>query len=690
MLFYFKSFISFKGMKKYIALGVFLNLFFFKTMAQTDSTARILQEITVSGIRESLVKETSLNISSISVDKMRENGSFNVADALAKLPGVSQMNTGVGISKPVIRGMYGSRVQAVLSGLRFDNQQWQDEHGLGLSDVGIDRIEIIKGPAALLYGSEAVGGILNILEEKPAAANTEEKDLNTRFFSNTYGLYIDYGFKKATIDRNKSFRFGLNTNADYTDGNNKRVLNSRFGGLYAKAGWGKNRNKWISQNHFSSSFDTFGFITDDNQNAKTLDGRQSRSMDGPHHLVFLNILGSQNTFSLKSSTIKFNAGFQSNLRLEDEGGSKISLSMLLSSVLYNFQWLKTVGNTTYIIGNNSIFENNHNFGSRIIIPDANMFETGFAAFMKNNIGKIILESGVGTSIRNIHTVLTRGVNTPDREIQPFNKWQNALNGSFGITYNPLPVLNFKVNASSGFRSGNLAELSSNGLHEGTLRWEVGDPNMKIEQNFQVEGSINISHSFIGFGINLFNNAFKNYIYLAPTGKDYFGFQVFNYRQYAAVLRGGEATFTLNPIPQIHYESAFSTVVGHLSGGQYLPFIPADKWRNELRFTSTPSVKKLQNYFLSASIDYYFKQNKAAQFETTTEAYYLINAGLGGQFVSKSKGIKWSVMCNNLLNKTYYDHLSRFKPYGIYNIGRNVAVNVHIPLSKIVTAVTPRF
>ncbi len=677
-------------MTKSVIVGLSLSLWCLEITAQTDSTARILQEITVSGIRESSVKETSLNISSISVEKMRESGSFNVADALAKLPGVSQMNTGVGISKPVIRGMYGSRVQAVLSGLRFDNQQWQDEHGLGLSDVGIDRIELIKGPAALLYGSEAVGGILNILEEKPAVANTQERDLNTRFFSNTYGLYVDYGFKKATIDRHQSFRFGLNTNADYTDGNRKRVLNSRFGGLYAKTGWGKTGARWISQNHFSSSFDTFGFITDDNQNAKTLDGRQSRSMDGPHHLVFLNILGSQNTLSLKSSTIKLNAGFQSNLRLEDEGGSKISLSMLLSSALYNLQWLKTVGNTTFILGNNSIFENNHNFGSRIIIPDANMFETGFAAFMKHNAGKFVFETGVGASIRNIHTVLTRGVNTPDREIQPFNKWQNALNGSLGIAYNPLPVLNFKLNASTGFRSGNLAELSSNGLHEGTLRWEVGDPNMKVEQNFQVEASVNMSNSFVGFGVNVFNNAFNNYIFLAPTGKDYLGFQVFNYRQYAAVLRGGEATFMLNPIPQIHVESAFSTVIGHLSGGQYLPFIPANKWHNEIRFTSTPSVKRLKNYFLTAGIDSYFKQNKPAQFETLTDAYYLINAGLGGNIISKLKIIKWSVMCNNLLNKVYYDHLSRFKPYSIYNIGRNVAVNVHIPLSKSVKLVNPKF
>src|SRR5207247_7776087 len=103
---------------------------------------------------------------SISVQKMRQAGALNIADALSKLPGISQLNTGPAISKPVIRGLYGNRVLAVLSGLKFDNQQWQDEHGLGLNDVGIDRVEVIKGPVALLYGSEAIDGILRMIDER--------------------------------------------------------------------------------------------------------------------------------------------------------------------------------------------------------------------------------------------------------------------------------------------------------------------------------------------------------------------------------------------------------------------------------------------------------------------------------------------------------------------------------------------
>src|SRR4030095_9593889 len=155
-------------------------------------------------------------------------GAFNLSDGLAKLPGVSQLTTGVGISKPVIRGLYGNRVLAILSGLRFDNQQWQDEHGLGLNDMGIDRVEVIKGPSSLLYGSEAIGGALNIIEEAPAKPHTTVADVNTRFFSNTLGIFTDVGFKGASITSNWGIRAGINSQADYTDGDGNRILNSRF------------------------------------------------------------------------------------------------------------------------------------------------------------------------------------------------------------------------------------------------------------------------------------------------------------------------------------------------------------------------------------------------------------------------------------------------------------------------------
>ncbi len=226
------------------------------------------------------------------------------------------------------------------------------------------------------------------------------------------------------------------------------------------------KKNWTSNNHFSSSLDNFGFITADNSNSFLPDGRLSRSMAGPHHTVFLNVLSSQNKIALRHSALDVNLGLQSNLRQEDEGGNKISLNMLLSSFLARVLWDKQLNaNTELILGNNSQFENNTNYGSRIIIPDANVIETGFSGFIKTKKKTFILETGIGVSIRNIHTFRTAGVNTPDKSITPFNKTLPALNGSVGIAWNPDSKWNIKTNVGSGFRSGNLAELSSDGLHE---------------------------------------------------------------------------------------------------------------------------------------------------------------------------------------------------------------------------------
>ena len=652
--------------------------------AQDTDTIPVLKEVVVSGIRTSLVKETSFNIQSLPVGKIRQSGALNVSDALSKLPGISQLTTGPAISKPVIRGLYGNRVLAVLSGLKFDNQQWQDEHGLGLNDVGIDRIEVIRGPASLLYGSEAIGGILNIIEEAPNKPGEKNGDVNVGLFSNTYGLSVDGGISSATEKKNWGIRAGLNSNADYSDGDDNRIQNSRFAGYYLKGTYGFIKNKWTSSNHFMSSLDNFGFITADNSNSFLYDGRGSRSMKGPHHTVFLNILSSQNKISLKKSSLDVNLGLQSNLRLEDEGGNHISLNMLLSTFLWNVMWNKQLNpKTELVLSNNSQFENNTNYGSRIIIPDANMMESGFSAFIKSKKKKLVFETGIGFSLRNIHTFETPGVNTPDKSIVPFNKTLPSLNGSVGFAWNPTNNWNLKTNIATGFRSGNLAELSSDGLHEGTLRYEIGDPNLKIEQNINSEISINYSSRYFQFSVAAYLNHFLNYIYLAPTGTQYLGFDVFRYKQFNADLYGSESMLAINfPFyERLRFETNFSTVTGKLPGGTYLPFIPPAKWTQQLQF-KFENGKRLNSVSFFIMAEEHFAQDHPAEFETPTGTYWLLNAGISGNWQTKDRTLILSITGNNLLNRNYYDHLSRFKEYGIHNIGRNIIIHLNVPLTFI--------
>jgi len=294
---------------------------------------------------------------------------------------------------------------------------------------------------------------------------------------------------------------------------------------------------------------------------------------------------------------------------------------------------------------------------------------------------LVLETGIGISLRNIHTFETPGVNTPDKSIAPFNKTLPSVNGSVGLAWNPNNSWNLKTNIGTGFRSGNLAELSSDGLHEGTLRYEIGDPNLKIEQNINSEVSINYSSRYFQISVAAYLNHFLNYIYLAPTGTQYLGFDVFRYKQFDVNLYGSESMLAVNfPFyERLRFETNFSVVTGRLSDGTYLPFIPPAKWTQQLQFRFE-NGKRLSNVSFFVISEEHFVQDHPAEFETPTDAYWLLNAGIHGNWQTKSRTLVFSVTGNNLFNRNYYDHLSRFKEYGIHNIGRNIIVHLSIPFT----------
>lgn len=639
-------------------------------------------EIVVYGDQYRKLRETPNEIESYSSEEMRNEGALSISDGLAKQPGISQLSTGAGISKPVIRGLYGNRIQTVMLGLRFDNQQWQDEHGLGVSDVGVDRVEIIKGPASLLYGPEAMGGVINIIEERPAPLNTIAKDVSMRVFSNTFGVATDVGVKGSTKKINWRVRAGVESHADYTDGNNDRIVNTRFGGYYLKTSFGYRGKHWTTNNTYMFSMNNFGFIMDDGMSYFEPDGRQSRTYQLPHHSVYLNLVSSQNTFMLKNSMLKVDLGTQFNNRQEQEGGNKISLDMLLTTVSLKVLWEKELAeHLVFDLGSQELYQTNVNLGSRMIVPDAKTAETSVSAYLKSKWKYAELEGGIRYGFKNIETLSTGqiniGLDNPGSNVMPFNRWYSALNGALGVSIFDAEHWNFKTNVSSGFRPGNLAELSSNGLHEGTIRYEIGNTELKTERNICADVYAGYNSAAFTMSVSGYINYFMDYIYLAPTEDEYIGFQIFRYVQKDAQLKGWEAKAEYHPqkLGWLRLETVYSTVVGVTDDGENLPFIPANKLNSEIKFVSK-EMGKLKNSFVKLGGVYVSPQKRPGQFETSTGDYWLFNAAIGTSFGNVDKKFTVSMVANNLLNETYYDHLSRYKYFGIYNMGRNLVLNLN--------------
>lgn len=634
-----------------------------------------LSEVVVLGAQSK--DKTSFTVAQVNAEDMIRQGSLSISDAMSRLPGMSQLTTGVGISKPVIRGLYGNRVQVNVNGLRFDNQQWQDEHGLGLSDAGVEKVEIIKGPSSVLYGSDAMGGVLNIIEERPAPINTTQQDLMVKAFSNTYGLSLNYGIRQSRERSWWRIRAGADSHADYSNPHNGRVLNSRFASYNVKASVGFNRTNRSHALHVLLSSSKFGFVFD-SLSRKEEDARLSRSFDGPHHQVLLAQVSSENTFFKKRKKIKINGGVTTNLRQEDEGGGGISLSMLLNTGSVSAQINQAVGTGgEWIYGVSGLFQTNTNYGGRIIVPNAVTGEFSAFTYFSQRYTQLLLEGGLRYDRKFITTRATGNLNviggdSPTDEITPFNRFYNAFNLSAGAVYSLTSTLSATVNASTGYRPGNLAELSSNGLHEGTLRWEIGLPTATIEQNLNVEGSIRYASGPLHVSASVYQNKFNNYIYLAPTGAEFYGFNVYHFRQDDATFRGGELELTwLPPATSLEINTAYSFIQGKKRDGTYLPFVPANKWINALRF-HLPTRGSLERPVLSVGGDYYFKQDRPSEFETSTPGYFLMNASASCVY----KSISLTVTVNNLLNNAYYDHLSRFKYFGIYNMGRMIVFSMN--------------
>lgn len=642
-----------------------------------------LKDVDVVGTQVSDPRSSSRAVSTLSADELRERGALSLSDAVAKLPGVAQLTTGAGISKPVIRGLSGNRVQVNMLGQRFDNQQWQDEHGLGLSDLGVDRVQVIKGPAALQYGSDAIGGVLNVLEEKPAPVGTTVQQARLGLMSNTGGITAAYGIRSSSTRRWWRITAGAEDHADYAAAADARVPNSRFAMYNAKASVGWSRGRWSSADHVHASFSRFGFVFDTLERA-TPDARYSRAFSGPYHQVGFVVFGSENTWYGSRTKWNVNAGLHINRRQEQEGGDRISLDMLLSSGSALVQATTRMrGDATWSQGLSLLYQSNTNFGSRVIVPDARTLEAGFFSYYRRRSGRATVECGARLDDRRIRTFSTLNLNPPASLVAPFDRNWTALNGSVGLAWDPVEPLNVKAHVSSGYRSGNLAELGSNGLHEGTYRYEVGDPHLRIEQNLCAE---------LGFTwewmeqfevtATAYRNRFLDYIHLVPTGTEYLGFAVHRFEQQGALLTGAEIGSDFHPKALRRWDltCSYALVRGRTDDGAALPFMPADRLRAELGWNPRPDA------WLRLGAVRVAAQDRPAQFELATPAYTLYNLSAGIVLRGAKHPLKVSFFCNNITDVRYVDHLSRFKYLGLSDMGRNVGLSLQLTLRS--TEATP--
>lgn len=666
------------------------------TLSETNTVIEIqlkqsifnMDEIIISTAFNRLQSENVMKVDKVSIQHLKNNGATTLIEGISSIPGVTQVSTGSGIGKPVIRGLRGNRVLVYTQGIRLENQQYGDEHGLGIDESSVESIEVIKGPASLLYGSDALGGILYFNPIKFADENSFNININQEYQSNTLGYKTAVGVKKSY----ESWKFLANgahiTHSDYKVPSKERITNTRFNETIFNTGIGYASNLISSTLRFNYNTTKVG-IPEEVELQSTKKTPLFPYQDLDNKIASLNtviFLPNSKIVSTFGYTLNGRKEFEEHEEDEEEHEEneviKPSLHLKLNTFSYDLKWYAPkYKNFETIIGIQGLNQKNTNYGEEILIPNATTNDFGIFTTGTLNWNNSSFLAGIRLDNRAITS--EQHIIEHENEIHTFeaiDKSYTNFTGSLGLKTILFDKVTSRINIASGFRAPNLAELTSNGIHHGTNRYEVGNNLLKSEQNFQYDIALEYNTDHLELFANGFYNHINNYIFISPTGEQEDGADVYNFIQDNATLYGGEFGMHLHPHPidWLHLYSSFEFVIGKQSNGNYLPLIPAHKFMNTLK--SEFNIKNwLENGFASLTIESSLSQHKISEFETPTKNYNIVAIGTGGTVNIKDIKFNINMNVNNLFNTSYVSHLSRLKADGIYNIGRNYLMGIKFNL-----------
>ena len=662
-----------------------------------------LKQVVVTGPTGAVkMQDMSMPAGIVDRNSLRMTPATNIVDAVAKLPGVAQVSTGSGISKPVIRGLGYNRVVVVADGVRQEGQQWGAEHGVEIDGNAVSSVEVLKGPASLLYGSDALAGVLKLNTDPVVPLGKMRLNVNTEYHSNS-GL-VNYSFNYGGNKQGWAWniRYGDKFAHAYKTPGDGYVPNTQFRERALSGMLGVNKT-WGHTRLIGSYFHVTPSIAEGERDPQTGELEQPYADAKTYH----HGLPYQQVYHYKAvldnavylGEGRFNAvlAYQQNRRQEFEEPDEYGLYLKLHTVNYNIHYVtRRLGEDWRITsGVSGMWQRSLNEGDEFLIPDYSLFDFGAFVTTTANVGRWALNGGL--RFDNRHLDSSELMDDGDLRFQAFKRNFNGFTASVGAVWHATDHLDLRANAARGFRAPNISELASNGVHEGSLRYEVGNRDLKPEFSLQFDLGAELTTSWLDAQLSLFSNRIDNYIFIHRSGEIIDDeFMTYRYDSGDAQLLGGELALDIHPWHFLHLGTSFSLVnavqLHQPEESKYLPFTPAPRWQSDIKWEILHDGRVLNNAFVSLGVDYNFKQDhyyRADDTETATPAYCLLNAAIGTDIMCKGRRVAClSLMGTNLTNKAYQNHLSRLKytdvnpvtgRQGVLNMGRNIIVKLAIPL-----------
>lgn len=688
--------------------------------AVLSSREELLETIVVTA--EHAKHEHTLSSEHILLNFLTQQRGGTFAQAIEKLPGLSAITVGTGIAKPVIRGLSFNRIIINSQGIKQEGQQWGADHGLEIDQFDVEQVEIIKGPASLQYGSDGLGGVINILPGAIPQRNSLSGSVMGLFKTNNNHIA---GSAFVAANHNDWFATARYSRQDYAS---FRVPAERFvyngfelpifDNVLTNTGGkennfnlnlGRKTERAITRLTYSMYDLTAGLFPGavGVPRSYALQPRENnREVSVPRQEVTHHKLSISRLMFWGAHHAELNFGYQHNLRREfsfpenhnrfllEDPNDRLALRLALHTWSSNGHIeLNPRPGRKITYGFNAQYQQNRQAGFEFLLPDFQSFRGGIFGIGEWELSeRLVSIGGLRFDLASNTTTFfeqpffdSRGtVLGFQRAPRTDNRFFN-FSASWGVNYEAVPdQLYLKANAGKSFRAPYPNETSSDGVHHGNFRHELGTPDLRSEHGYQFDLGADWESPHWDVSFASYFNYFQNFIYLKPSGRFVFrpdAGQTYQYVQNDAVYAGFEfdAVYRLHRAWSVHGNAEYVWNL-NLDESRPLPFTPPPSVLLELRYQPA-HTGPFQDFTAYISTHYHFAKTAAtvAQNEALTPDYNLVEAGISFSVPLGGQKTQWSLQGQNLLNRRYFNPLSRYRLINVPEQGRNVVLSLRVPI-----------
>ena len=639
-----------------------------------------LGPVTVTATRSAISPLASpLPTAELAGEELRRAHEVSLAHALDELPGVRTWSTGEQVGKPIIRGLTGPRVLVLDNGQRLEDYSWSDEDGPSDDARLAERVELIRGPASVLYGSDAIGGVINVIPREVPDGRGRAPFM--RGAAELYGATNNTEVGTVLRAEGASGRFGWSVtgigrradNFHTPPGNDSTptgdIYNTAYHAVNGEAEAGLHGDRGSVTLRYTRYGGAFGLLDGPPVPADNTDGPLRRLSDNRLQLTSNSVLGS---VRLETKSQWQRHSLQEVSDQSRNGDSTPNFDLLLNT--YSTDVLlhhSSPRGLTGTVGVSGLYQDNQTRGVEPLVPGARIVSGAVFALETATLGRWTLLFGARGDARHLSADSNAAL-----QVAAQTRNASALTANLGVVYRAAPGLALAANAGRAFRAPTLFELFTNGPHLGEDRYEIGLPNARPEVSVNADLSVRWQSRRVRAEVAAYRNQIDSYLYIAPTGATDpgSGLAIYRYRQARAVLVGAEVGAEIVAAPVLTLRARADAVRGtNDETNEPLPLIPAPRADVEAEW-HTGGLRWAERVYLRAGLQAVTRQTRLGPFDEQTPAYQLLNVGAGLEQTVGGRLVYLDVRVRNATNARYTDFLSRYKVFA-FGEGRNIVVRL---------------